>query len=235
MSMSKSNHRVAAVAAGAAILLSLGSFGAVAAGMITGKDIKDGSIRQVDIGRNAVGAGEIEAGAVRLSDLSDGAERGLQGERGPKGEQGPKGDKGDKGDKGEAGPPGESHDINAVWTANPSSRLEGYTVVLEGGNTSVETKNLGVTVEAGDIISFEYTLLDGATCGAGGPRMFVKVGDTYENTFDATTNCGTDGKIVYALTNGGTITEAGLVHDNGSGGTVYVTDVLVDGMPVYFG
>jgi hypothetical protein len=109
-SKSKSNHRVAAVAAGAAILVSLGSFGAVAAGMITGKDIKDGSIRQADIGRNAVGSGEIEAGAVRLSDLSDGAERGLQGE------QGPKGDKGDKGEKGEAGPPGTASYTGANWS-----------------------------------------------------------------------------------------------------------------------
>lgn len=209
------HSRVGAVLAGTCVLALASGGVAVAANTIGSADIRNNSIRSMD----------VKDGTLGLRDMNQFAKNRIN-RPGPAGEDGA---------TGPAGPRGESHDINATWTANPNSRTEGYTAVLKGTNTSVETKNLGVTVQAGDVISFEYSLLDGATCTAGGPRMFVKVGSVYENTFDDGANCGTNGEVVHVLENGGTITEAGLVHDNGSGGTVYVTDVLVDGLPVFLG
>lgn len=117
--MSKTtHHRIGAVAAGAAILVGLGSFGAVAANIVTGNDIKDGSIRQADIGKNAVGAGELQAGAVKLSDLSDNAVQGMQGEQGPKGDTGPAGLAGKDGAQGPAGPQGPKGDQGAPGISN---------------------------------------------------------------------------------------------------------------------
>ena len=92
-------------------------------------------------------------------------------------------------------------------------------------------------MQTGDIISFEYTLLDGAQCVAGAPRMFVIIGGTVTNSFDGNpANCG-DGtqEVVFTVPAGGTITDVGFVYDNDNPGTVYITDVLVDGLPVFFG
>ena len=67
--------------------------GAVAAGLITGKDIKDGSIQARDLGKNSVTSVKIQDGTVQKWDLSTGvrdqlAKAGTPGPQGPQGEPG---------------------------------------------------------------------------------------------------------------------------------------------------
>ena len=125
--MTTSNQRLAAVAAGAAILIGFGSFGAVASGMITSDDIKNGSIHQADIARDAVGSGKVEDGSLKLRDIDPAtvtelqgpsfAGDALRGEKGEKGDTGPAGPAGAQGPTGPQGPKGDS----ATLSANSSS------------------------------------------------------------------------------------------------------------------
>jgi hypothetical protein len=117
------DNRVAAVAAGSALLVGLGSIGgAVAGDMIGSKDIRNSSIRSVDIHKggvhkddiksNSVGQSELIRNSIRqwhlaggiVDKLNDDAARGPQG---PQGEQGPKGDTGPAGPQGPSGAPGQ--------------------------------------------------------------------------------------------------------------------------------
>ena len=101
--MSSSRNRLAAVAAGAAILVTFGSFSAVAANLIGSADIRNGGVHKVDIAQDAVGASEIVDGSVGKNQLSarvveklnNSGEPRLAGEPGVQGEQGEPGAKGD--------------------------------------------------------------------------------------------------------------------------------------------
>ncbi len=68
--------------------------------------------------------------------------------------------------------------------------------------------------------------------------MFVTIAGITTNSFDGNlAQCG-DGnsqEVVFTVPAAGTITDVGFVYDNNNPGTVYVTDVLVDGLPVFFG
>ncbi len=117
--MSTSKHRVAAVAAGATILVGFGSFGAVASGMITSSDIKNHQVKTADIDRGAVGSGKVKDGSLKIRDLDPATIAALQGAKtagdapqgakGDKGDQGPQGPQGPKGDKGDDATVGISH------------------------------------------------------------------------------------------------------------------------------
>ena len=117
--------RVTSVAVGAALLVSLGGVGgAVAAGQLGSKDIKDHSVRTVDLAKGAVGAKQLKKAAVRSKQLKNGGVRpadlsaqvqeliaaavtgpagpaGAAGETGPMGPAGPAG--GPEGPQGPAG------------------------------------------------------------------------------------------------------------------------------------
>jgi hypothetical protein len=80
--MKIANERLTAVAAGAAILVLVGSVTAVAANLVTSKDIKNNTIKSVDVRDNT----------LTKADISDRTERQLQGQRGPRG---PKGEPGE--------------------------------------------------------------------------------------------------------------------------------------------
>lgn len=118
------------------------------------------------------------------------------------------------------------------FTANGDSEVTPEAIVLRGDNTSAEAENTGIAVETGDIISFDVTLADGAVCGGGSPRMYVKIGDAPGNSFDAGDGC--DGTVLYTAPSSGTINSLYFVHDNASGGTVYVDDVKIDGETINF-
>jgi hypothetical protein len=72
---------------------------ATAAALITGKQIKNGSVSGTDIKNRSLGAGELTRGArasLRGQKGADGAP-GAKGDKGDSGAAGPKGDKGDRG------------------------------------------------------------------------------------------------------------------------------------------
>jgi hypothetical protein len=128
--------RTTSVAVGAALLVGLGGVGgAFAASQIGSKDIRDGGVHTVDLGKRAVTAKKIKAGAVRSKALKDGAvapadlsaavqdlittavtgPAGPEGPEGPVGPaggpvgpQGPEGPQGEVGPQGPEGPQGEA-------------------------------------------------------------------------------------------------------------------------------
>lgn len=128
---------------------------------------------------------------------------------------------------------------DSIWVAKHDSTIVNEnSVLLNGGNTSVEAANLGVEVEANTVVTFFYGLDAGAKCTAGAPRVFMKVGEVYHNSWDqnigAGTQCGTDGKVTFTLPDAGTVTEAGVVYDNGQLGTVLVSNLSIGEVKVNF-
>jgi len=87
--------RVLAVTAAAGVLVGVGGVGgAVAGNMLTGHDIKNGTLGMRDLNH------------YTQNQIDQGGDRGPRGRRGPEGAQGPKGDTGAQGPKGDTGPQG---------------------------------------------------------------------------------------------------------------------------------
>ena len=130
------NNRVAAVAIGTTVLVALGSAGgAVAAGMVGSLDIRNESIRSVD----------IKDGQVRLSDINDRAEAQLRGKDGVDGVDGKDGAKGEPGVANiEAdGPyPGatelkDGDNSTAKWAAGKPNELQSSWVMCAPGKVAL--------------------------------------------------------------------------------------------------
>ena len=226
---------LAVVAVAGLIFAAAGTTGAVAGDLIGSNDIKDDSVKSKDIKNDTIKQRDLSEG------LKDKVNRTEQGPAGPRGPQGPTGPQ---------GPAGTNANIDAMlagedatWTANGASSFAGYTVTLVDGTaagTSVEGTGFNHPVQAGDMISFEFSLKDGADCNGGAPRMFVTIDGTTTNSWDQNIDAGEQcgeptGEVVFTAPGGGTITDVGFVYDNGNPGTVYITDVLVDGLPVFLG
>ena len=90
------NHGTGAMAVALLALVLAMSGSAVAASLITSKQIKDGTIQTKDISKKA------------RAQLAKAASRGPAGPAGPAGPKGDKGDKGDAGSAGAAGEPGQT-------------------------------------------------------------------------------------------------------------------------------
>lgn len=135
--------------------------------------------------------------------------------------------------------------LAASWTANPGASVSDDGVITldsTSGPTSYETSNLGMAIESGDTLSFDFSGL----CRAGAPRMYIKVDGTYYNTFNnnAAGDCGqlvnngtvvTDGTVEYLYSGpSGVITEAGLVNDSGTPSIVIIDDVRIGDTEVVF-
>lgn len=135
-------------------------------------------------------------------------------------------------------------DYVADWSANGESAVIDHdTVRLQGGNTSVETGNLGINVNDGEVVSFTYTLHDGAECVGGAPRVFVIANGTITNSWDqlqpAGEQCGVDNgdgsfTVTFTVGNAGLITQAGIVFDNGGAGYVEVSGLSIGEQVVLF-
>lgn len=99
----------------AAIVSALSVGGATAAGLITGKQIKNHSIR--------------------LIDLSKAAQKALRGHQGPRGSQGPQGQQGPQGPAGLPGPAGQS-------TVFAYARVSGAGTVIGAESKNIKQANL---------------------------------------------------------------------------------------------
>src|SRR4051794_12419126 len=120
------NNRTTALAAGATILVLGGAGGAVAAGQITGQDIKDDSIYSRD----------IHDGTLHSWDFSRQAMRSLKGARGPQGAQGPQGPQGPAGPKGEPGDAAKYDGPN--WSIIDRSTIGNGDAYLRSGPSYVD-------------------------------------------------------------------------------------------------
>ena len=98
----KFNKTAVSLVLGGALLATVASIGGATAGaLITGQDIKDGSIKKIDLSDKIKG---------------DLAGTGAEGAAGPAGAAGDKGDKGEKGDKGDKGDNGLAGSFYATAT-----------------------------------------------------------------------------------------------------------------------
>jgi len=107
-----SHHRAATSVLLAVVVLTLGVGGtAGAVSLITGKQIKDGTIRGRDVGNGSLTGADVADKSLSPADFS-GSVQGPAGSQGPAGPQGPRGPQGvpgatgPKGDQGPAGPAG---------------------------------------------------------------------------------------------------------------------------------
>src|SRR3954469_7540896 len=94
-----------ATAIAAMLLGGLGTAGA--AKLISGKDVRDRSIRGRDIAKNSIYSSNLSAG-VRKAVFSQQAQSISPGQKGANGAQGEKGDTGAQGPQGPQGPKGDS-------------------------------------------------------------------------------------------------------------------------------
>jgi hypothetical protein len=110
-----------------AVALIAGATSATAATLITGKQIKNGTITAEDIKRGSINASRLSS---RLRDrLSPVGAQGTPALPGAKGDPGPKGDKGDKGDPGDPGPKHSSGN----WGVINRNTIHSPTVELRSG------------------------------------------------------------------------------------------------------
>jgi hypothetical protein len=95
-----------AVVAAAGLLVAGGATGAVAAKMIDGNRLKDGSVSGAKLERNAVDSRELAGNSVGRNHIKPGVLDDLAGEAGQPGPQGPAGEQGPTGPAGAPGAPG---------------------------------------------------------------------------------------------------------------------------------
>ncbi len=162
--------RTTAVLSGALLLVAVGGVGgAVAAGQIGSRDIRDHSIRQVDLAKDAVSARQLKKGAVRSVDVKDGTVQptdlsasvhdliatAVAGPAGPEGPEGPAGPAG--GPVGPAGPAGLPGPAGAVGPAGPAGAagaagVSGHEVVTKQQSFSGNgVQSLTVACPAGKV------------------------------------------------------------------------------------
>ncbi|HEX2174640.1 MAG TPA: hypothetical protein VHG70_01910 [Nocardioidaceae bacterium] len=251
--------RTVAVVTGAVVVVGLGTTGATAAGLINSDDIRNNSIAGKDISRNAVGSTELGRSAVKSHHLANGA-IGINDLR--PFVQNQVNDKAEVNGlkqrvealEAQVAALMEAEENNGTantnWAANNGSTIvDANTVTLtksatdSSDATSVEIANLDIPVQAGDKVTFDYALSDGALCTAGAPRVFVETQsvftDSWTENIGALTQCGVDNgdgtfTVSFNVPANGRIGQAGVVYDDGSAGTITVTNLTVAGNAVSF-
>jgi hypothetical protein len=131
---------VVVLAAAAMLAVGAGS-GAVAGSLITGDDIKNRSIEEVDLDTGSVNSAKVENGSLQLKDMSDEVTAtlgtpGASGAQGPKGDKGPQGPKGDQGPQGEPGPNGTATYAGPNWSVIDRNVIGAADAALRSGPTS---------------------------------------------------------------------------------------------------
>lgn len=233
--------KIIAVTAAAGLLAVGASGGAVAGALITGADIKNGTIQSQDIENGTVVSRDVANATIKLRDLTPALrelilQKPAKGDTGATGPQGP---------AGPAGPgAGSPSSVRTNWQAKDGATILSPTSVrLSNVGTpagaSVEIFDLNLPVQATKTVTFTYRLEGGAAYSAGSPRVYLQINDTFYNTFDANpgdagVNNG-DGTFTKSWTvpANGTIHAAGVVVDSGVG-TVTVSNLTIDGYLVKF-
>jgi hypothetical protein len=136
--------------AGLIVALVVGTTGAVAASLITGKDIKNGTIAGKDLNKKL--RGKIKKGGTAGAPGTQGPQ-GQQGPQGPQGPQGQQGQTGATGPRGPAGTPAAPQFTNPNWGQIDRNTIGSPTVVLRSGPFVGTTQkppfgdgSLGITV-----------------------------------------------------------------------------------------
>ena len=189
--------RTAAVVSGAVLLVAVGGVGgAVAAGQIGSRDIRDHSIRLDDLAKSSVSSRQLKNAGVKPVDLSAGvreliatAVTGPAGPAGPEGPAGPaggpvgpEGPAGPEGPEGPAGPAGadgvsgyEVVTVQQSFGGNGNQVLMAQCpagkVAIAGGLRSDAPLNLLASAPSGDGDSWTVRFARTKTKGAGGYQV----------------------------------------------------------------
>jgi hypothetical protein len=124
--------RYANVTATLALVVALGGT-SYAAVTITGRNIKNGSIKRVDLGNNSVTSAKVRNGSLTSRDLRPGLLAGI------------KGPKGDKGDQGDPGPPGTVTSTTLPTQLSAGQTLRGYVHVSSAADLAGENATASVS------------------------------------------------------------------------------------------
>ena len=124
----------AAVVLGAALLVVVGTTGAVAAKLIDGARIKDASISGDKLATDAVDTRALAPKSVGRNILKDNLFEQLLGEQGPPGETGPSGPQGPQGPAGPQGPPGANGLVGLDYVEGVARTLESRGTHLQGAS-----------------------------------------------------------------------------------------------------
>jgi hypothetical protein len=126
-----------------ALFVALGG-SATAAVLITGKNVKDGTLTGKDIKNNSVGSIDVKDGDLLAKDFKPGQlVAGAPGPAGPQGAQGPQGPKGDKGDPGTPGKDG-TNGTNGTNGTDGASATKYWAVINADGTVDRSTETLTV-------------------------------------------------------------------------------------------
>ncbi len=229
---------VAMVSAAAVIVsIAIGAGGAYAATQIGSGDIKDNSVRSID----------VKDGTLRVKDLRPHAVTRLQG-------QGAVRALADRVAALEANA-ADGSDLNTNWApgedGGTATIVSPNDVVLDAqdqGYSYASIKNLDLYVGADAHIQYTYKPSDGGHSDAGSPRLKVVInGVSYSSVNQVNPDYGHDNgdgtftvdAVMTVLTDNsqghnpaGTITRASLIHEGT--GSVEFTNVSIDGQPISF-
>ena len=136
-----------------------------------------------------------------------------------------------------AGGAQSASDVSTVTADTVTLVQDGRDTATAG--TSAETSNLGIEVQAGDTITVDYALADGASPAAGAVRLFIYYStdaDTWNTAPDQVAIADADSGTLSITATGGTIGTAGVVYDtsNPSTGEATFTGFTVAGEAVPF-
>jgi hypothetical protein len=231
----KSAKPVVAVSVGVVGLLVIGGGSAAAKALITGKDIKNGSIHLVDLGAGTKAKLHGAKGATGATGATGArGATGSQGATGPAGAQGPKGNQGDQGNPGRDGIQIVTEAGGNFSVSNPSVKFTDNGVVYgpytDSGNEGGTVKDVTLAgLRVRDLASLTYTAKNvGPAANGAAPylRIFIdNNGDGFDGSADdhdiifsastqpggcatsgtATDQCASSGRMIKYIVNEGTV------------------------------
>lgn len=248
-----------------AVVLSivLGGGVASAARLITGHDIKNGTVTTSDVHDGSLTGNDVHNGTIKGKDIAAWTIKAynlspevlgqiselqvqvevLQNELAELKGKAPAKD-GKDGTNGADGKDGGVAGVQTNWVAKDGAQIvDASSVKLTNAGTpagsSVEIEDLNLSVQATKKVQFTYALENGAVYGAGSPRVFLEINGDFVNTFDTDpSDAGVDNgdgtfTKTYTITKNGHVASAGVVMDSGAG-SITVSTLKVSGKTLLF-
>jgi hypothetical protein len=209
------HHRLsyASVTATLALVLAIGGTTAVGAKvMLTGDNVKDGSLTGADIHNDSLTGADIRAGSLGSNAFSSAARAHLRGATGAIGATGPKGDSGPRGLQGPAGAGVTALALNGDDAANYQDLTPLLTISLTNAGDYVLFANVTAHNTGANDDNFNCGLfIDGSAFGGGGTSL-VAGATTSFSSVGAINLRADDSKAVNLKCQGGGVTTYDLSH-----------------------
>lgn len=154
--------RTAHIAALVAVALASAGTTATAAKLVTGKDVRNGSLTGADVKDRSLGGADLKRGGIPADRLTAGARKSLEGQAGPAGATGPQGPQGPQGAKGDPGA------FKTIVTRSATASFTGGDGVVGQAKTATALCQAGEQLVSGGYFA--------PTATAGGDPQFVVTG-----------------------------------------------------------